>query len=150
MQLEERVSTSSYVRTGVSTATREADDLFGAFPHPPQEMTMYAKFTERGTSIVTNIGIFQIGGAASGGDPRINIEGNGDGEYQIRHDNGSVSTREGLPNGPVFGDLVELNGILRADGSIGISQSINGGDETFSDRSNRTNSNRHGTTKGSM
>ena len=123
---------SSYIPTGGATATRNADVLPLPFPARPQAMTVYVRFVELGTikdPAGDFPGIFHIGGPATVNDPRFEIQESG-GKYQLRHDNGIINVTATLAAASDIGDLVELRGVLNADGSVQMGQSINSAAET--------------------
>ena len=113
---------SSYIATGGATASRQEDFFSTAFPHPPQENTFYVKFQESG-SIFGTSRIFQLGDA-----PRLRITVSS-ANYVFQHLNGdgTTVTTPALVGRAVVGDLVELVGAVHADGSIQLTQVLNGG-----------------------
>ena len=50
--------------------------------------------------------------------------------YRVAHDNGTTAVGATLAASPSWGDTVELRGVLNADGSVLIGQSINAAAET--------------------
>ena len=127
---------SSYIKTEGVTVTRALDTFAGVFPHPPQPMTVYLKFSERGTGpLGGDTRVAQIGNLIAGGDPRLKISSPTNEGYQILHDNGVDSVFVDLQEESVVGDLVELAGRLFPDGSIEIEQQINRGPSEVSVRS---------------
>lgn len=129
-QLEDdRSVETSLMLSSAAAATRSDDTLFSDFTAPPQEMTVYVKFVERGTIDIANARVFEIGSAASG-DPRFGVNRQSGGFYQLFHDNGTTVPTAVLAAAPSVGDTVELRAVLNADGSVLLGQSINGGTET--------------------
>jgi hypothetical protein len=129
---EDGPSPSSFITTAAATASRAADSLYYDFFARPQAMTVYIKFVERGSILMTG-GVFYIGGAAVGADPRLQLNSDGN-AYSLRHDNGTdnvVSTMAPAQQ-PSIDDTVELRCLLYSDGSIDIAQSVNGATEVAS------------------
>jgi len=126
-----------YVSSSIPTAgaTRNADTFYGDFPHVPQEMTVYAKFIERGNSSIPSGGtdayVMHIG-TTDTTDPRFEFFWDASQQgYAAGHDNGTITPVTGVPSGTIAsGDTVELRAVLNADGSMSIGQSINAGTET--------------------
>jgi hypothetical protein len=125
VQVEDNQSyPSSYLKTSAGTASRTADSFYFDWPHPPQAMTVYAKWVERGT-LASSGKVLHVGSATAATDPRLVIESTGT-FYWIRHDNGASTSTATLGVAPSIGDTVEIAGQLNADGSVAIYQSING------------------------
>jgi hypothetical protein len=124
-QGEDAASPSTDIGTVASAVTRSADSFVFPYNAPPMVMTVYAKFVEQGTSLITS------------SSPRILTIGNGvyftifmGGTYYSAefHATGYSTARAGaVPN---IGDVVEIRAVLNADFSVTIGQSINGGAET--------------------
>lgn len=95
---------------------------------PPQAMTVYAQFEERGTMGVDTATIM---GITSGAVPRLLLwRPSGAGVYQFRHDTASTSVTSSTAAVPTRGQKNELRGVLFSDGSVQINQSIAGATET--------------------
>lgn len=134
IQVEDVTSTglfaSSHAPTVSAAVTRAAETLSFPFLPVPQEMTVYVKFIERGTILLTtDTRIMHIGSIAAGGDPRFAIDVNS-GNYRVFHDNGITIPAATLAVAPSAGDTVELRAILHSDGHVTIGQCINGAGET--------------------
>lgn len=124
VQVEDGAFPTSYVPTTTATVTRNADSLPFPYGYVPQAMTLYVKFIERGTIGTTAGRVLQIGAAADT-NPQLVIFANG-GFYSVAHNNGSSSVVSTLAAAPSWGNVVELHATLGSDGSVAISQSING------------------------
>jgi hypothetical protein len=114
--------------------TRNADLLYGAFPHAPSVfasggVTFYLRFVERGTYLTASGHLLKIGSATAGADPRIAIRQNSN-RYGITHDDGVSPQTATLGVGPTFGLPHEIRAVVNTDGSVLIGQSINGATET--------------------
>jgi hypothetical protein len=90
-------------------------------------MWWYQKFVESGQLILAGAGTLSQIGAASG---RFLLNGSGP-TYRAYHEeaSGAQSSGVGGMGTPNIGDIVELLGVLNADGSVTCRQSINGGAE---------------------
>jgi hypothetical protein len=120
---------------GPSLGTKERDDFTWPFAFAPQAMFVYSKFVELGTALsgATNKGILHIG--SPGSVPRVFDINNpsGSAPYRVTHGDSAAGYIEAsLGAAPAFADVVELMGILYADGHVQIRQSLNGGAETSS------------------
>jgi hypothetical protein len=109
--------------------TRGADFYSMPFTTPPGEMTVYVKFVELGS-------ILSLGNAraweicdAPGNSPNLRCALPG-ANYAVTHDNATVAVTSTLAVNPVVGDVVELMCRLFGDGSVDITQSINGAAST--------------------
>lgn len=122
---------SSYIQTVASTVTRNAETCSFPFVAPPQEMTVYTKFIEGGTitAALPALRLFHIGAASATADPRLSVFESG-GNYAIIHDNGTLTPTATLAAAPSIGDTGEIRGVLNANGSVLIGQSVNSGAET--------------------
>lgn len=107
-----------------------AETLYAPFFAPPQVMTVYVKFVEQGTVHIGGGGLVHIGAGNNSTDPRLLMFEQG-GFYAFRHDNGTTSLGSQLAAAPSAGDSVELRGVLAADGSVQLGQSIGGATETL-------------------
>lgn len=103
------------------------------FTPPPGESTFYLKFIELGTIGLPGATALLIGNAASA-NPVLAIYNPG-GFYTAYHHNGVTSVTSALSVAPVINNTVELALRLSGDGSVNISQSINGAAETISAQS---------------
>ncbi|HEX6924357.1 MAG TPA: hypothetical protein VF167_02955 [Longimicrobiaceae bacterium] len=133
-QAEAGAFATSYIATTSATVARSADALKYAFTAAPQAMTLYARFIEQGTLRSANSArILQISDSTSASTSRLLIHApSGDSYYQIYHGEAGGQVTSTLAAAPDLGDLVELRGILYADGSVRLHQSINGAAETSS------------------
>ena len=111
------------VHSNSAATTRSADALYFDWPFAPQEMTVYCKFTERGTAQVNGLVVLEVG-AAAGGDPRLFVE-TASAKYRLSHDIGATHVNVSAAAAPSIGDTVELRGVLTATGAVFMGQSIN-------------------------
>lgn len=129
IQAEDNAFPTSYKKTTTVTVSRSADSpLVFPFAFAPQVSTFYAKFVERGTSFDNSARILEIGDGAA--NPRFVVYHSSGGVYRAFHETPSNNVASVLAAGPSFGDTVELLAVLNADGSVQISQSLNGGAAT--------------------
>lgn len=125
---------SQYIATVGSAVTRNADVLWFPFTAPPQVMTIYTRFVERGTVLsAAAFRALQVGGSAT---PCIRI-GSGvvsTSAYNVQNaaSSGSPSSSNsttGASPQPTLNDLVELRIVIGATGAARIHMAINGGAE---------------------
>lgn len=119
---------------GPALTTKNRDDFTSSFLYVPQPMFVYAKFVERGTATsgATNKGILHIGSPGVGSRVFDLNNPGGSQAYRVTHGDATLGFSEAqLGSVPAWGNVVELMGILHADGHVTIRQSINGGAETF-------------------
>ena len=134
-QVDQAVSSTSYIRTDGLNLSRATDNFFGAFPHPPQEMTVYSRFLEDGTA-ASDFGLYSINDAART-VPRLDVFGVSGGNYVVRHLDGvdvSTSTPDTNALGLGLGDVVEYLAVLHADGSVEAAATVNGSGPAFGTR----------------
>ncbi len=123
--VEDALFPSSTIITTGAKVTRNADVPYVDHIIPPQLMTGYFRFIERGTILsATSSRIFHIGLTNGGVDPRLFANVNGSGKYEFNHDNGTALVASTAAAAPSFGELVELRPQLFADGSVQLHQSI--------------------------
>lgn len=122
-QLEPLFATS-YIPTTTAAVTRPADSSYWDYPPAPNELMVYVRFVEKGSALA-GARILQIGSAADA-VPKFLIYGSGGGVYRAHHFNSAGNGSATLAAGPALGDTVELVGVLFADGSTALYQSING------------------------
>lgn len=126
-QAENAEHPTGYVKTTTATVSRNGELLKYPFLLPPTALTTYSKFIDiaPGDSVVTqrilNIGL--------GTDPRIlfNKVPGTPGTYQFQHRTtlGTVSSSANTGTASV-GDVIEVLGVLNADGSVQATASRNG------------------------
>lgn len=112
---------SSPIITTTVAVTRGADIYTLPFNYPPQEMSVYAKFVELGTGLLTLARLFGI----EGGSGFYLVYGTASG-YVVSHFNGVTSA--GDRNGSlaaVLGNLTEFDAHLFSDGSTDITEAVN-------------------------
>lgn len=115
---------TSYVATDTGSVTRSADSLSYPFTLPAQAMSVYAKFIERGASLVANARVLHIG-ASAGTGPLFALYSTGS-VYRAAHDNNTLEVNSTAGVGVAIGATVELLANLASDGAITLTQSING------------------------
>ena len=121
---------SSYIKTVASTVTRNAETLSFPFVAPPQEMTVYVKFVEGGTTLTgTTTRLFKIGSTVSAAAPFLHIR-NVSGKYGGTWDGGVLSSPSTMATAPSIADAVELRLTLSGAGVYQLHQSINSAAET--------------------
>lgn len=122
-QTEDGAFASSEIQSTSAALPRGADSYSLPFTSPPVEMTVYAKIVERGT---INEGT-RLFGISSAGDanPLLYCLSSG-GKYTIVHGQASGSRTSAPAVAPVIGDTVEIMCRLFGDGSVDITQTING------------------------
>lgn len=128
VQNENGIFETSPIATTTVAVTRPAD-LY-SLPHtiPPGESTFYAKFIDKGTINISFGRVFQISDAGST-DPRFSC--NRSTRFRAQHDTGATDVESELPApAPVRNNTVELNCHTYGDGSVDITQSINGAAST--------------------
>jgi hypothetical protein len=105
----------------------ESETLEVPWPHEPQAASVYVKFVERGGA-GTSLGVLVAFGmeTTDSGSPRWIIVGNGTSKYQIYHQNGTATSTATAVDTVSSGDVVEIVGQLKADGSVTILQSVDG------------------------
>lgn len=114
----------SYMPTSGGTAARNRDQLDAPFNARPQAMTVYVRFVESGTFKITDARILQIGKSDDTTPSLILLEFSG--KYRFQHFTTISNVAADLGAAPALGDLVELLGQLKADGSLVLQQSLNG------------------------
>lgn len=113
-----------------TTGITRASDLGGMpFVATPQAMTVYAKFYELGLAQAAQRRILRLGNSDSIAGFLLYAPGSAN-NYTFRHHNGTTSITSSISVAWNTGDLIELRGVLRADGSVYIGVSVNGGAET--------------------
>jgi hypothetical protein len=112
---------SSDIPTGATAVTRAADSMSFAFPYAPQAMTVYADFVESGDTLLTGgNGVFAIGDSTN---EALFVGGNQPGAYFLLHRRaGDVASTAAAV--PTLGQRVELRGVMQADGSVFLGQSV--------------------------
>ena len=109
-----------------------AETFYADFVAPPQAMTVYAKFQDAGTLANSLQGIVHIGGSGATTGARFQIVSPSATAYRVLHGNGvdASVTADISSSAAVWANVVELRGVLNADGSVLIGQSLDSGTET--------------------
>lgn len=115
-----------------ASVTRGADSYSLPYTAPPSETSVYVKFVEGGTLLAS--GAVVNLSALVNANPQFLLWAQG-GFYQSRHHNGTTSVASTLAVAPAFGDTVELLARLFGDGSVDVTQSINGAASTSATQS---------------
>jgi hypothetical protein len=121
-QIETGPFATSYISTTSATVTRGADSYQVPFTTPPQEMSVYAKFGERGSVQTASAGVFAINAAGGAAPTFVGISTGS--FYRSSHANPSTVTST-LGVAPAINDVTELDARLFADGSTDLTQSVN-------------------------
>lgn len=120
-QAEDAAFPSSYIPTTAAAVTRAADALSLPFGPVPQAVTFYKRVRFAGLPrLVWNYG---TSGAY------VSLAYNSTSAF-TQHFNGVTSDASLLASTPALGDLVEMRGVLYADGSTRVFVSVNGGAES--------------------
>jgi len=127
VQVEAGPGASGYIPTLGAVASRVAEQLSFPFAAPPQAMTWYARFIERGTSRIAQARLLQLG-HTNGAYPSLDIHGTGAG-YESLLNVGDV-TYSTINTLPTVGELVELRLTVSAAGATQLHMSRSGGAET--------------------
>lgn len=123
---------TSPIETTTVAVTRGADLLSFPFTDVPREQTVYVKFIDRGTINTSAATALLIANAASA-SPAFAVFAPGGALASVHLNGGSVTST--LATVPAYEDTVELAARLLGDGSVNITQSINGGAETTATQS---------------
>lgn len=117
---------SSPIVTLAATDTRTADVLRFTFTARPQAMSIYARFVELGTILMTTSpGLWAISDTSSN-NPRLLVFPTG-GLYRLHHQTTFGTVTSTLAAAPAYGDTCELLATITAAGVVQLSQSVNGG-----------------------
>lgn len=122
VQNENGVTPSSSIATTTVAVTRAADALSFAWNAPPIAMTTYAKFIDLGSQ-ATSAGILDVGG--NNATPRLVLLSSPT-TYRTNHSGVSAAIQSTTATS---GDLIELRGVMNADGSTLAGVSKNGAAE---------------------
>lgn len=121
-QVEDGAFASSEILTTTVAVTRAADSYSLPFTTPPQEMTVYAKFVEGGTTLTAGAHIASftnVGGSA----PLFEIGMNS--RLRAYHNNAVNAVASEIGISANLGDTTEVVARLSGDGSVDYTQSIN-------------------------
>ena len=128
VQNENGAFQSSPIAVTTVAVTRASETLSFPFVAPPQEMTVFVKFTERGTiDSSADDRVVQIGKNDDTAPRLILYNDNATTKYRVYHQAavGGANVRSTAAANPSIGDTVELRGVMGADGSVFLGQSIN-------------------------
>lgn len=119
---------TAYIATTTGTATRNADTWSVPAPFAPQPLWVYLRFLERGSAATSATGVFSLASAVEDGslDSLVIRSIFNGGVYQIIHGTNVASVTVQAASAPTYGQVCELLGLLNADGSVTLRQSING------------------------
>ena len=131
VQAENAVYAGPYIPTTTGSATRNQDAVSAVFNAQPQALTCYVRFIERGSvKDASTVGRLLLIGGTSGARLRIAASGP---QWSIVHFNSAGSFVASVATAlPALGDVVELVGVLNTDGSVQLTQVINGVSATAS------------------
>ena len=116
---------SSPIVTVGSAVTRAADLISVPWTRTPEAGTWYVDAYDLGAISKSGARVVQVG---INGGPNFLLYNSGT-KYGDVHDNGPSTSTSTAAAAPVFGNQVELRGVLNANGSVAFGQSINGGTE---------------------
>lgn len=133
VQNENGIFETSPIPTTTVAVARTADSYSLPFATPPQEMTVYAKFIERGSIQAAPARLFQIGAAAAGAPLFAVFVSSG--AYKLQYSSGAGFVESAAGASPVRGDTDEIAARLSGDGSVAIAQSINSAATTIGTQS---------------
>lgn len=120
--------TSSYLKTTTGSATRNTENFSLALSDVPKASTWYIRFVELGTfAFASGPKLLQLSDA-SGTSETLFITWTGS-VYSLQHTAAAGTVQSDAGSAPTLGQVVELRGVLAADGSVTIYQTINGGSE---------------------
>lgn len=127
-QFEDALYPSSRIQTAAAAVTRGNEDLHFTWNVATQALTFYVKMIElERLASATDLRVIHVGASAADTFRITDSSGTSGGRYNAVHS----TVTSGLASAtPAFGDTVELRGILNADGSVQLGQSINGAAET--------------------
>jgi hypothetical protein len=133
-QFEASPFATSVIPTGAGAVTRNVELLtlpwFTQLAQS-QNLWFYQRFLERGTVSVSPIRSFAIGNYPTG---HVSFLTNGT-SYGLNHDETGPTTVTAVPAvTPAYGNVVELLGILFADGSVSARTAVNGGADVVAAR----------------
>ena len=138
-QVEDAEIPSSYTQTTTGTAGHAVETLYvDHTADARQAFTLYVDFDERGTALIANLGLFQIGGATASSGAHLNAYASGtSGRYLVSFNNGSASTSLtiGASGAIDWGERGELRVAVAADGTVTVGISIDGGTEVVASTS---------------
>lgn len=134
-QLETGYVPTSYQVTTSASAARITDSLYFPFLLRPQEMTLYVRGVERMSAELTQVattvlcGISDSSGADAKAYFRRPASSNG---YRFVHDPSTATESASVGTAATRNDVVELRGVIGADGSATLGVSVNGAAEATS------------------
>ena len=132
-QAENAIVPSSYIKTEGTTVTRNADSFYLPFTAPPQQMTVYVRGVELGTYAVGSGRYVSISSAASN-NPRLLLLQATAGP-RVFHDNGTTNVSSTSTGQPSRNQIVELRGVLSANGAVTLGRTFGGAAEVVASTS---------------
>lgn len=127
-QVEDAPFPSSIISTTTTAVTRQQDATSSIFSAQPQPMTIYLRFMNLGSTLTNGQPVlFSLG--SLGTPAALQIWCDAASSLKFSYFNNSGTQAVTLACAAQLGDLVEVRGVLAADGSFTLGISINGGTE---------------------
>lgn len=127
---------SSYIKTTTAAVARVRDQLSFPFTAKPQTMTIYLRFLEIGASLVSGLKLLHIGDSAI--FCAIDVNSPGLSTFRLTLATGTVTRTATAAGSPSLGNIVEVRGVLNADGTLTMGMTLNSGAETTASNANAT------------
>lgn len=125
VQAENALYPGEYVPTTTGTVTRNEEVATVPFNAKPQAMTLYLRFIDLGSlkNTATVETLLSVGG---GSGARLRLSSNGTFYNFLKVNAAGAAIDSAAATATALGDVVELVGVLAANGSVQLIQSING------------------------